>query len=173
MRQLARLLRYVRPYAPHVLASVVLMSAVGLLDAFRVLLVGPIFNAVLNPGAGHESLPLFPGSHSIDLRQLIPSYFHNAWTVVAVALVGSTILKGVFDYLGLQRSLHLTVDQFVGLALSSSHAAGLVERFSEAGARTALCDLAAPHRTASTTGTCPSAICFSASPRAARLIDGV
>ena len=100
MRQLARLLRYVRPYAPQVLASVVLMSAVGLLDAFRVLLIGPIFNEVLNPGARTESLPLFPGAHSIDLHQLIPSYFHNAWVVVAVALVGSTILKGIFDYLG-------------------------------------------------------------------------
>jgi subfamily B ATP-binding cassette protein MsbA len=84
----------------HVLASVVLMSLVGALDAFRVLLIGPIFNEVLNPGAKTEALPLFPGVNNIDLHQIIPRYFHNAWTVVAVALIGSTILKGIFDYLG-------------------------------------------------------------------------
>ena len=35
---------------------------------------------------------------------------------------------------------------FVGLALSSSHAAGVVERFGAEGARDAPRDLAAPHR---------------------------
>jgi ubiquinone/menaquinone biosynthesis C-methylase UbiE len=40
----------------------------------------------------------------------------------------------------------LGIDQFVGLALSSSHAAGLIERFGDAGARAALRELAAPHR---------------------------
>jgi subfamily B ATP-binding cassette protein MsbA len=34
------------------------------------------------------------------LQQLVPSHFTNAWTMVAVALVGSTILKGIFDYTG-------------------------------------------------------------------------
>ena len=100
MRQLTRLLRYAAPYTLHVLAATVLMSLVGLLDAFRLLLIGPIFNAVLKPGVASETLPLFPGTFNLDLRSLIPSYFHNAWTVVAVALVGSTVLKGVFDYLG-------------------------------------------------------------------------
>jgi hypothetical protein len=46
----------------------------------------------------------------------------------------------------LHRTLRLGIDAFVGLALSSSHAAGLVERFGSEGARDALRDLAAPHR---------------------------
>ena len=57
MRQLARLVRYVRPYSVQLIVSVVLMAMVGLLDAFRVLLIGPIFDRVLNPacnGPGHR-----------------------------------------------------------------------------------------------------------------------
>jgi subfamily B ATP-binding cassette protein MsbA len=99
MRQLKRLLRYVAPYWAQLIASVVLMSLVGLLDAFRVLLIGPIFNEVLNPRARTDALPLFPGS-SFDLRQIIPSQIHNVWNVVAFALIGSTILKGICDYAG-------------------------------------------------------------------------
>jgi subfamily B ATP-binding cassette protein MsbA len=34
------------------------------------------------------------------LQQLVPSRFTNAWTVVALALVASTVLKGICDYLG-------------------------------------------------------------------------
>ena len=46
----------------------------------------------------------------------------------------------------LSRQLRLHVDEFVGLALSSSHAAGVIERFGNEGARAALRELAAPHR---------------------------
>ena len=99
MRQVGRLLRYAAPYTFHVLASVVLMSLVGALDAFRVLLIGPIFNEVLNPGHQTRALPLLPG-YSFDLHQFVPSHLQNPWPVVAFALVVSTVLKGIFDYLG-------------------------------------------------------------------------
>ena len=49
VRRIGRLLFYVRRYALQAIASVVLLAAVGLLDAFRLLLIGPIFNTVLNP----------------------------------------------------------------------------------------------------------------------------
>jgi len=103
MRQLSRLLRYVLPYSWQVLSSVTLMAAVGLLDAFRVLLIGPIFDRVLNPSTRSQNIQLFkiPGSdHSIYLQQFVPSHFQNAWTIVAFALVAATILKGLFDYAG-------------------------------------------------------------------------
>ena len=103
MRQLIRLLRYVRPYWFHLLASVVLMALVGLFDAFRVLLVGPIFDKVLNPASQSRELPLFriPLSHrSLELGALVPQHFHNVWTMVAFAMVMATILKGIFDYVG-------------------------------------------------------------------------
>jgi len=103
MRQLTRLLRYVRPYWWRLLSSVTLMALVGLLDAFRVLLIGPIFDRVLNPSSQSHNIQLFkmPGSDTaVYLQQFVPSHFQNAWTIVAVSLVGATILKGIFDYLG-------------------------------------------------------------------------
>jgi ATP-binding cassette, subfamily B, bacterial MsbA len=102
-RQFARLLRYILPYLPPFLASVVLMALVGLLDAFRVLLIGPIFDSVLNPGSEGRTLRLFkvPGTERVfNLQQVIPSHFHNPWTAVAFALVAATALKGIFDYAG-------------------------------------------------------------------------
>src|ERR1700757_3781116 len=103
MRQLTRLLRFVLPYWWQFLASVILMAAVGLLDAFRVLLIGPIFDRVLNPEAQSRSIQLFKvpiSGHSIYLQQFVPSHFQNPWTVVAYALVAATVLKGVSDYAG-------------------------------------------------------------------------
>src|SRR5271169_5174587 len=102
-RPLLRLLRYVLPYWWQFLASVSLMALVGLLDAGRVLLIGPIFDSVLNPGSQAKTMPLLklPGSERfLDLQQLVPSHFHNPWTMVAFALVAATVLKGIFDYLG-------------------------------------------------------------------------
>jgi len=103
LRPIARLLRYVVPYWWQFLASVALMAMVGLLDAGRVLLIGPIFDRVLNPSSQGKTIPLFrfPGSERfLNLQQLVPSHFQNPWTVVAFALVTATVLKGIFDYIG-------------------------------------------------------------------------
>ncbi len=103
MRQLTRLLRYVIPYWWQLLSSILLMAFVGLLDAFRVLLIGPIFDRVLNPGSQGREIQLFkvPGTdHTIYLQRFVPSHFQNPWTVVAFALVAATVLKGFFDYAG-------------------------------------------------------------------------
>jgi ATP-binding cassette, subfamily B, bacterial MsbA len=102
-RRITRLLRYVLPYWGSLLASVTLMMLVGLLDAGRVLLIGPIFDRVLNPAAQGRTLQLFklPGTDRfLNLQQLVPSHFQNPWTVVAFALVAATVLKGIFDYAG-------------------------------------------------------------------------
>src|SRR5512146_1962138 len=103
MRQILRLLRYVRPYSLQLLASVLLMAVVGLLDAFRVLLIGPIFDRVLHPASQSDNISLFtiPGTtRAVYLQQFVPQHFHNAWTVVAYALVAATLVKGICDYLG-------------------------------------------------------------------------
>jgi subfamily B ATP-binding cassette protein MsbA len=103
MRQLTRLLRFLVPYWWQFMPSVLLLASVGFLDAFRVLLVGPILDRVLNPSSGSENILLFtiPHTHrTIYLQRFVPSHFHNAWTVVAFAFVASTILKGIFDYAG-------------------------------------------------------------------------
>jgi ATP-binding cassette, subfamily B, bacterial MsbA len=103
MRQLNRLLRYIRPYWLQLTVSVLCLALVGLLDAFRVLLVGPIFDRVLNPHSQSRDLPLFrlPGTQIvIQLNWFVPEHFHNPWTIVAFALVAATVLKGIFDYVG-------------------------------------------------------------------------
>ncbi len=42
-----------------------------------------------------------PGiQRAIDLQQFVPRHFHNAWVVVAVALVATTVIKGICDYVG-------------------------------------------------------------------------
>src|SRR6266852_2045595 len=102
MQRIGRLLYYMRPYTLAALASVVLMAAVGLLDAFRVVLIGPIFDRVLNPAVPHDNIVLFtlPRYGEIRLEGLVPPHFHNAWTVVAFSLVAATLLKALCDYLG-------------------------------------------------------------------------
>jgi subfamily B ATP-binding cassette protein MsbA len=58
---------------------------------------------VLSPNAPPGLVLVFRIPHTasdINLQRFLPSYFHNAWTVVAVALVGSAFLKSVCDYFG-------------------------------------------------------------------------
>ena len=101
MRPLMRLLRYVKPYWFYLITSVFSMALVGLFDAFRLLLIGPILDRVLNPASQERELSLLPaGSFALRLEWFVPEHFHNVWTMVAFALVVATVLKGIFDYLG-------------------------------------------------------------------------
>ena len=103
MRRIFRLLSYVRPYLLYSLGSVVLMAIVGAMAAFRVLLVKPIFDKVLAPDSQANDLLVFAIPHmsrKLDLRMLVPSHLHNAWNVVAYALVMSAALKSACDYMG-------------------------------------------------------------------------
>jgi subfamily B ATP-binding cassette protein MsbA len=103
MRQLMRLVRYALPRWWQILSSVLLMAAVGGLDAFKYLLVRPVFDRVLNPVTGSKDIQLFLNPlthHPVYLQQFVPTRFTNAWTIVAFALVASTVLKGICDYSG-------------------------------------------------------------------------
>lgn len=53
---------------------------------------------------------------------------------------------GAFEAFVLPRELRLDLDAFIGLALSSSHATGVIERFGIDGARSAVRALAMPYR---------------------------
>src|SRR5579871_3831924 len=103
MRELARLLRYSRPYIPHLSASVVLMACVGAAQALTALLIGPIFDRVLNPGSAEAPVLLFtiPGwKHQVYLNNLMPMSIHNVWTMVAVGILAVFLIKGLCDYFG-------------------------------------------------------------------------
>jgi subfamily B ATP-binding cassette protein MsbA len=103
MRQLTRLLRYVRPFLLQLFPGVALLAGVGFLEAFRLILLKPVLDRVLNPASGSENILLFTIpriGRPVYLQEFVPSTMHNAWTIVAFALVASTILKGILDYAG-------------------------------------------------------------------------
>lgn len=103
MRQLMRLVRYVLPFLVQLLPGVFLLAGVGFLEAFRLMLLKPVLDRVLNPASGSENIILFTNPQTgepIYLQRFVPTHFHNAWTIVAYALIGSTVLKGIFDYTG-------------------------------------------------------------------------
>ena len=104
MSDLKRLLRYVRPYVPALLASVVFMAVVGLSQGLLVRIIPLIFGRVLrNNPADNEPALLFtiPGTHfQLHLTDLIPAYIHNIWTMVAAAMMMCFVAKGICDYLG-------------------------------------------------------------------------
>ncbi|MGD0629520.1 MAG: ABC transporter ATP-binding protein [Terracidiphilus sp.] len=104
MKNVLRLLRYGLPFSLEWLPGVVLLAMVGVLDTFRTLLFQPIFDQVLRPDApeGPILLGLRNSKWHFDLRIVVPHFMHlhNAWDVVAFALIVSTLLKGLCDYLG-------------------------------------------------------------------------
>ena len=98
-----RLLRLVRPYLAPLLLSVVLMAAVGAAQGMMALLIGPIFDRVLKPETPDSpvllfTIPLF--NHKVYLEQFVPSSIHNVWTMVALAILGVFLVKGLCDYFG-------------------------------------------------------------------------
>jgi subfamily B ATP-binding cassette protein MsbA len=104
MKNLLRLLRYGLPFTLEWLPGVLLLALVGVLDTFRTLLFQPIFDQVLRPDApeGPITLGLRNSRWHFDLRIVVPHFMHlhNAWDVVAFALIVSTLAKGLCDYLG-------------------------------------------------------------------------
>ncbi len=104
MKRVFGLFRFGLPYWFNWLPGVLLLACVGALDTFRTLLFQPIFDQVLKPDApeGPILLGLKNSRWQFDLRHLIPHFIHmhNAWNVVATALVVSTLAKGLCDYAG-------------------------------------------------------------------------
>jgi subfamily B ATP-binding cassette protein MsbA len=104
MNRFQRLLRYGVPFWLQMVPGVLLLALVGAMDTFRILLLQPIFDQVLRPDApeGPITLGLPNSPWHFDLRMAIPHFLHmhNAWNVVAFALVTATLVKGLCDYLG-------------------------------------------------------------------------
>jgi subfamily B ATP-binding cassette protein MsbA len=103
MKSFLRLLRYGLPYWLEWLPGVALLAVVGLLDALRMALFVPILGVVLKPNNPSSALPLFPFAPTrwqFDVHHFAPYWMHNVLTVVAFALVGSTLIKGLCDYAG-------------------------------------------------------------------------
>ncbi len=101
MTQTRRLLSFLRPYTPRFAAAIVLMAVVGACEGLTALLIKPIFDNVLKPGADSARIVLFsfPNSGSkIYLDQFFPRYIHNTWTLVALAIILVTLVKGLSEF---------------------------------------------------------------------------
>jgi subfamily B ATP-binding cassette protein MsbA len=103
MKRIWRLLNYMRPYTLYLISSVLLMAVYAVMAGFRVMLIKPIIDNLLSPTASAGELLNFsvPYTHlQIHLQPYLPLKMQNAWAIVAIALVGSAIVKSACDYLG-------------------------------------------------------------------------
>lgn len=97
------MLRYARPYIPALLASIVFMAIVGLSQGLLVKLIPLVFERVLKPDTPDAPALLLsiPQLHyKLYLNDVVPSFVHNIWTMVAFGILFCFIAKGVCDYLG-------------------------------------------------------------------------
>jgi subfamily B ATP-binding cassette protein MsbA len=103
MRELRRLLRYVQPYAGWLVLSVVLMLFVGVTHMLMAKLIGPVIDRVLSTVPSEAPVPLLRmplTGATLYLNDLIPSWIHNVWTMIAVGILVVFLVRGVCDYLG-------------------------------------------------------------------------
>ena len=103
MSGLRRLLHFVKPYWPPLIVSVVLMAIAGAAHAGMALLIGPIFDRVLNPASPDKPVELFRLPWSSDpvlLQHFFPEWIHNVWTLVALAILAVFLIRGLCDYFG-------------------------------------------------------------------------
>src|SRR3990172_6999937 len=102
MSDLLRLLQSVKPYRLRLLGGVVMMIGVGFLEAVAALLIGPIFDRVLNPAAPDSTvalvtIPLL--QKTVYLDRLVPDWVHNVWTVVSIFIISVALGKAICEYL--------------------------------------------------------------------------
>jgi ATP-binding cassette, subfamily B, bacterial MsbA len=101
MAQVQRLLAFVRPYTLRFLAAFLLMAVVGACEALTALLIRPIVDGVLAPGSSAAQVLLFKlplSGRGVFLQNFLPRHLHNVWTVVAVAIIGLTLIKGLSEF---------------------------------------------------------------------------
>jgi ATP-binding cassette, subfamily B, bacterial MsbA len=103
MMEFGRLLRFVRPYWPPLILSVILMAIAGAAHGLMAVLIGPIFDRVLNPSSPEKAVELLRlpfGGQPLYLHQLAPPWLSNIRNTVAFAILCVFLLRGVCDYFG-------------------------------------------------------------------------
>jgi subfamily B ATP-binding cassette protein MsbA len=99
MAQVQRLLTFLRPYAFRFAVAVVLMAVVGACEAVTALLIRPVFDRLFTPGSAPIFLFKWPFTgQPIYLQEFLPARIHNVWTVIAIAIITVTALKGLAEF---------------------------------------------------------------------------
>src|ERR1044072_887070 len=91
MRDLRRLLRYLRPHRGTFAVATFAMLLVGLLESAIGALIVPIFDQAFAQ-VGQRTETLF------GLQRIIPESGLGAWQTISFLLLGFTIAKGVAEY---------------------------------------------------------------------------
>ncbi len=101
MSQVTRLLSFLRPYTLRFLVAVGLMAVVGACEGLTALLIKPVFDHVLDPRADATPILLFqfPWGGALYLQDLLPDRIRHVWTMVAVTIIGVTLMKGIAEFL--------------------------------------------------------------------------
>ncbi len=103
MSDLRRLLRFVKPYWSPLILSVILMAIAGAAHAMMAVLIGPIFDRVLDPSSPERPIELIKlpfANAPLYLHQLAPAWIHNVRNVVAYAILLVFLVRGLSDYFG-------------------------------------------------------------------------
>lgn len=92
MRDLRRLLKYLLPHTGTFIVATIAMIVVAVLETAISALVVPIFNQVLAHGNAR------PTATPFGLERLIPDSGLHAWRMIALLMIGFTVVKGVAEY---------------------------------------------------------------------------
>jgi subfamily B ATP-binding cassette protein MsbA len=93
MRDLRRLLKYLRPHWPVFTLATLAMLVVGLLESAIGGLIVPIFDQAFVQGVGQRTSTIF------GLQHLIPEAPFGAWKMISILLIVFTLAKGIAEYL--------------------------------------------------------------------------
>jgi ATP-binding cassette, subfamily B, bacterial MsbA len=93
MRDLRRLLKYLRPHWPIFTVATIAMSLVGVLEAATGSLIVPILDQAFSPTGSTRTATLF------SLQNLIPEDPLGAWKTISILLIVFTLAKGMAEWL--------------------------------------------------------------------------
>ena len=92
MRDLRRLLKYLKPHWPIFTVATFAMLLVGVLESATGALIVPIFDQAFAQNGGQPTSTLF------GLQRLIPQDPFGAWKMISILLIVFTLAKGVAEY---------------------------------------------------------------------------
>ncbi len=93
MRDLRRLLKYLKPHWPIFTVATFAMLLVGVLESATGALIVPIFEQAFSTSGGTRTSTLF------GLQHLIPQDAIGAWKTISILLLVFTFTKGIAEYL--------------------------------------------------------------------------
>src|SRR3954470_5268084 len=93
MRDLRRLLKYLRPHWPIFAVAIFAMFLVGLLESATGALIVPILDQAFAQNGAARTETLF------GLQKLIPQAPVGAWKMISILLIVFTLAKGIAEYI--------------------------------------------------------------------------